>query len=425
MRYLRDYGEAQDRRGSQQRIRDENLMWVFRLLYKHREISRSDLTRMTGLSPTTVSTLVEKLVREKLVVEKGFAPTLSTGRKPVNLQICAFGRQIPVFTLGRRSVRYTLYNLQLDVLESGVVPMDTARYWSGKGEGRNEFPEVGREYADLILKVLHGRSQRFSPEAALAICINYPGVQTQRDGNIIMPGMRVSIQPDHFMRLETEFGLPVFMGSLAQSMAYAEKKYLETEYGDDEALMFVAVRSGVSLGVIGEEEPALQNRFYGEMGHMSINYRGKPCFCGRKGCLEEYVSREAIIARVEQAISFHPCATLAGRGDQLTLEMIGMAYDAGEREIVKVINEVAEQLYAGIYNAMCLTGVRRVFIGGGIERLGRGFLECIRMHAMSAGDFLQLSPSIDYGHIAGEDAGRGIARYYIEKVFRVGKKLEI
>ena len=227
------------------------------------------------------------------------------------------------------------------------------------------------------------------------------------------------------MRLETEFGLPVFMGSLAQSMAYAEKKYLETEYGDDEALMFVAVRSGVSLGVIGEEEPALQNRFYGEMGHMSINYRGKPCFCGRKGCLEEYVSREAIIARVEQAISFHPCATLAGRGDQLTLEMIGMAYDAGEREIVKVINEVAEQLYAGIYNAMCLTGVRRVFIGGGIERLGRGFLECIRMHAMSAGDFLQLSPSIDYGHIAGEDAGRGIARYYIEKVFRVGKKLEI
>lgn len=423
MRYLREHGEIRNQRGSQQKIRDENLKWIFRLLYKHCELSRSDLTRMTGLSPTTVSALVDVLIKEHLALEAGYAQTIATGRKPINLQICGSGRQIPVFTLGRKSVRYTLYNLQLDVLESMVIPMDSMRCWNRDDSAREGFPDVGREYAELIVRVLTGRSLRFSRERALALCITYPGRQ-EADGSLVMPGMRASIRPEHFYRLEDELRLPLFLGGVAQAMAYAEKRYLELENGDDEDLVYIAVRDSVGLGTAGREMDDRAERCCSEFGHMTVNYRGRTCYCGRKGCLEQYVSVDAIIARIEQAASFHPCEMLPADADRITLDMIGRAYDAGERGVAIAMNEVAEQLYAGIHNAVCFTGIRRVFLGGGIERLGPGFLECIRMYAANTDGLLGLQPEIAYGHIAIEDAGRGIARYYIENVYQPGKRFE-
>ena len=83
--------------GSQQVIKEDNIKLLFNLVRQNEEISRAELVRITILSPTTVSTLVDELLQENLLMESGFGTSDMPGRKPINLRIRAEGRQIPVF----------------------------------------------------------------------------------------------------------------------------------------------------------------------------------------------------------------------------------------------------------------------------------------------------------------------------------------
>ena len=422
MHYLIEREGLNDQRSSQQRIRDENLKWVFRLLCQHHELTRTDLTRMTGLSPTTVSALVEVLLRERLAVETGYARTLVTGRKPINLRICAEGRQIPVFSLSREGLRFVLYDLRLAVLEDIFLPMDSMVYSaSGKGGPVQDYRE-GRDYVALMLDVLRAKSVCFDPVRSPVICITYPGVYIEGDERCFMPSMRISIRRADLLRMEEELGIPIFMGKTAESMTYAERKWMEAQGLGVDKLICVSVRNTVCMSVLVNGE-ILTDKFFmpGDVGHITINHRGKPCVCGNRGCLEQYVSQSAIIERVAQALSFHASDILPVDKREITLEMIGKAYDAGETEVVKVINEVAEQLFAGLCNIVCMTGIRRILLGGGIERLGNGFLVQLRTLAESMRSDFKNSLSIGYGLLDESATGLGTAQYYIDKVFEAGK----
>ena len=118
MHYLSDFDGCVGRPASQKQIKEEKLKWLFNLLYEAGEMARADLARVTGLSPTTISALVDELIRKGLVVEAGFASTVQGGRKPINLRVNAQGRQIPTFTLHRWGLRFELYNLGMEVIEA-------------------------------------------------------------------------------------------------------------------------------------------------------------------------------------------------------------------------------------------------------------------------------------------------------------------
>ena len=82
---------------------------------------------------------------------------------------------------------------------------------------------------------------------------------------------------------------------------------------------------------------------------------------------------------------------------------------------------MAAQLFAGLCNIMYVTGIGRVYIGGEIERLGHGFLRQMKRLANEMEDSLKQRMDIDYGHIKIEDVGRGIAEYYIDRIFEIGR----
>ena len=200
MHYLVEREGQIDQRSSQQRIRDENLKWVFRLLCRHRELTRTDLTRMTGLSPTTVSALVEVLLKERLAVETGYAHTQTTGRKPINLRICAAGRQIPVFALNREGLRFVLHDLQLAVLEDIFLPLDSIVYSASGKSGAVQNYREGRDYVRLMLDVLRTKSRYFDPSLCPVICISYPGIFIEGEDRYFMPSMRISIRRADLMK---------------------------------------------------------------------------------------------------------------------------------------------------------------------------------------------------------------------------------
>lgn len=427
MLYLNKSEDDFERLTNQQLIKEENIKCLFNLLNKNHEMARADMVRVTGLSPTTVSALVDELLRENLVYETGYAKTAQTGRKPINLRINSAGRQIPVFAFNRWGVRYTLYDLNLNVLETLFVEHRADQYG---GFGRNAediSPDAGQDYANLARDILLHRSTLFHPEISLAICISMPCIFLQDRQEFSLSALRVTLKKETFQTLEDEFKLPVFFGNSSQSLAYAEKKYLDESGRETDNMLYINVCEGVGAGIIQNGEIQGGNQLLaGEIGHVSINYRGRPCSCGGRGCLEQYVNVDAVIERISQIASFSSNGMLGGLSDdleKLTLERIGEAYNANEKEIVDALDDIATQLFFGIYSVVCVTGIRKVVVGGGIEKLGDGFLKKLRSLANRTDtNLLMHGLSIDYACLGSENIGKGVAQYFIDKKFEIGKR---
>ena len=64
-----------------------NLTLVFNLINENQPVSRASIAHATGLSPTTVSSLVDELISENMVEETGMGKLSGSGRKPILLAV--------------------------------------------------------------------------------------------------------------------------------------------------------------------------------------------------------------------------------------------------------------------------------------------------------------------------------------------------
>jgi len=425
MHYLSD-AKSGGRTVNQMLIKEENKKCLFNLLNKNHEMARADMVRVTGLSPTTVSALVEELVKENLVVETGYAKTLQIGRKPINLRINAAGRQIPVFFFSREGLKFTLYNLQMEILETIFVPHDSGKYGGFEDGCSNCAPDAGEDYARIMENVLR-QSEQYRAEIAVAVCICFPGAFLKDQTLFSLTSMRVSLSVDTLKALEDRLKVPFFIGNISQALAYGEKKRLEASGCDREDLIYVNVCEGVGAGIIYKGDVlAGGGGFAGEIGHVTINYKGHRCVCGGRGCLEHYTNLNAIVERLSQVARLSPnCSLLAKmneNGGNLTLEMIRDAYDSGETDVAEAVNDIALQLLSGIYSMACVTGIQHIVIGGGIEKLGERFLERLRhLAGKDTSNLLLYGLTFEYGQLELTDAGLGVAEYFIDKRFGLAR----
>jgi predicted NBD/HSP70 family sugar kinase len=401
---------------AQQAIKEENLKRIFLELLGRGEMTRVQLSRSTGLSAATVSALVDELVRLGLFFETGPAKTDHIGRKPINLRIRPESRQLPVFSLTRWGAQFVVYDLNMQPLETLFLPHLSDQYGGFEDDEPDSDgnPDTGADYANLMRGALE-KSRLFDRARAIAVCVVSPGIFVHEKDAYSLSALHVSFSRTVMAELEKEIGVPLFFGNSSMAHAYAEKKALDAGGETVKDLMYIYVRDGVGAGILcgddlflGAEETA------GEIGHVTINAEGKRCVCGNRGCLEQYVNVDTILERVRRA------ATGGEAGNPVTLESIEAAYEAGHSQVIRVVDDIAEKLFRGIYSAICLTGIKRIVIGGGIEQLGQGFLKRLRSFTLeNGGRMLMRNVTIDYTCSGPDGDAKGIATYFLDKVFTI------
>ena len=116
----------------------------------------------------------------------------------------------------------------------------------------------------------------------------------------------------------------------------------------------------------------------GEIGHMTINFEGPDCKCGRKGCLETYCSSKAIINRTQKKLEQNPSTVFdevtGGQIDKLTIKQLFTAAKKGDKIASEVLAETAQYLGIGLANLVNLLNPEIIIIGGGIADGGPEFL---------------------------------------------------
>ncbi len=130
---------------------------------------------------------------------------------------------------------------------------------------------------------------------------------------------------------------------------------------DHQDVVMLTLGAGVGGGVILEGK-IYDGRGTGgmEFGHMVIVEDGEVCTCGRRGCLEAYVSETALDKR-----------TKAVFGTAMPLEeLLAMAL-AGDERARKILDDFVKKLGTGLVNIVNIFRPQLILLGGGVCRLGR------------------------------------------------------
>ncbi len=127
-------------------------------------------------------------------------------------------------------------------------------------------------------------------------------------------------------------------------------------------LLCVTIGTGIGCGVVLNGQVfAGAMRTAGELGHIPVAWQGRPCGCGRRGCLEAYASGSAIWA---QALERFP-EKLAGRPQRT--ETVFALSDEGDSEARALIDECTDRLAYGLAIMLNILSVDTVIISGGLS----------------------------------------------------------
>ncbi len=143
-------------------------------------------------------------------------------------------------------------------------------------------------------------------------------------------------------------------------------------------LVYLTISTGVGGGLI------LDGRVYrgaaanaGELGHLTIDYRGRPCACGRRGCVEAYCSGTNIAARAREALASGDASVLR-EASPLTARDVADAAAAGDPLARAIWDETTDMLGSAIANILDAFNPELVVLGGGVTRAGAQLLDPVR-----------------------------------------------
>lgn len=188
-----------------------------------------------------------------------------------------------------------------------------------------------------------------------------------------LPGWReVPIGP----LAEESFGVPFALENDATAGAVAEHRF---GAGRGAATMlYLTVSTGVGGGAIVNGSPLRGSAGNGgEFGHLTVRRGGRPCGCGRRGCLEAYSSGTAIALRAHEELLSGSASSLAAL-PAVTAADVCAAAAAGDPLASRVWSEAMDLLGAAVTDLVNVFEPDLVVLGGGVTRSGDLLLEPVR-----------------------------------------------
>jgi predicted NBD/HSP70 family sugar kinase len=264
-----------------------DLSAVLRLVGSGVATSRADLAAETGLSASTITQRVNRLVDAGLLTESGQGESRG-GRRPSLLQVNAAGGCLLTASIGATTCRFAVTDLAATVLASAAVDIDV-----------EEGPEkvlglLSRGFTELLEQV--------SPERPpMGVAIGVPGPVDTGAGRVIRPPMMVGWDGYRIAdAIAVDFpGVPVLVNNDANVMALGE---YWARHQEPEHLIFVKVGTGIGCGIVSNGRLHVgANGVAGDIGHIRVpDHDDVQCVCGRTGCVTAVASGKAIAAELRE-----------------------------------------------------------------------------------------------------------------------------
>jgi len=328
---------------------------VLRLIWQHRRVSRADIARLAGLSRSTVSEIVNEILPMGIVAESGEGPSQG-GRRPIVLEFRDDACTILGVEMGAAHLTVALTDLRGRVLAHA----------SREHPVRNDPHGTRRLIEALCRECLASPAAGERPLVGIGIAAPCPLDPSLPDrlSEIVLPAWGGRLGLDD---LSLRLAVPLMVDNDANLGALAEHWWGVGRDVDD--LAYIKVATGIGSGhVIGGEIYRGATGTAGEIGHISIDPKGKRCICGLQGCLATLAGGQALVERAQELGAEYPSSRLAGR--TVSVRDIEDAALEGDPLALRVATEAAEHLGRAVAGMMNLMNPSLVIVGGDLARLG-------------------------------------------------------
>lgn len=330
-------------------------------------ISRAAIAQAMDVSRSTISAIVDELIANGLVLERG-AGASRGGRRPIVLQINSEAGRALGIDIGATHALVTLADAQGHILAEAEAALDIA-----------QSPETYLHHVYGLVETCLQHAH-CALDDVKTIGVGVPGPVILDKGIVsappIMPGW------DGFAireRLQEKWTKPILLDNDADFGALGEWAY---GAGQGESnLVYIKIGTGIGCGIL------LNGQIYhgvlgtaGEIGHVTITEDGPPCTCGNYGCLEAMAGGRAIAQRAELAVKAGQRTMLANvnHGRAITARDVAEAAQAGDVVSQQLLGDAGRHVGSAVASLINLLNPGTVLIGGGVMGAGEVFMNAVR-----------------------------------------------
>ena len=354
--------------GSLRSLRELNRGRVIGALRDRGRASRAEIARATGLSRSTVSSIVSDLIEAGLLTEDaeetGVAHGEAGGRPPVLLSLNHSAGLAVGIDFGHTHLRVAVSDLSHDVLAESRRELDV-----------DHSAEDGLDAAAELVEEVLGQA-KVGRDGVLGVGMGLPGPINRATGQVgsssILPawvGVDAAAEMERRLRLPVHVENDANLGALAEYVWGAGKGHTD--------VIYIKLSSGVGAGLLlGGRLHEGAGGTAGEIGHTHAQGGTAICRCGSRGCLETVASARAIAEQLG-----------ASRGEPVsTQELLQLTAD-GDPAAARLIAEAGREIGVALAGLCNLINPDCVIIGGDLSAAGEmvtePVLESIRRYAIA------------------------------------------
>lgn len=379
---------------NQQFIKAENKKMIYTLISDTPAISRVNLASVTKLSKTTVSALVDELIQDGYVLDKGAAESSRQGRKPNSLCVNKKDNAFIVMNWRARTIQTALLTSAYEMIAVEEAAVDYL----------GDYITQIKDRFDCFL-AKHGSGKNI-----LGVCIVIPGIVDGLHKKIISMVLPISEEEPVIDKMRTAIPhYPLAFFNDTACFAYAENAFGGNDVNN---YVYLNINEGIGASLVQDGNFLRGATGMGiQFGHFSVDRDGEPCICGNRGCLEHRIGEMALAKRAREC----GADQAFGGMEQIQFKDVGRLAVEGNAEVLKLIRCLSSDLSFGLGNLITVFHPESIVIGGMGRKLGKIFLNQVRADMKFTGfQRFVADVSIDFAKLQEDAVFQGAAKYYMD-----------
>lgn len=239
------------------------------------------------------------------------------------------------------------------VVDIGGTKIAVARIEAGEITERHQIATPRTGHGSDLTDAVAQTVRKISPSPArLGVAVT----------GIVTEGCLTALNPDTLAvenkypivaSLRRRLGVAPLAVNDAQAAAFHESRAIGAR---TKRLAFITVSTGIGAGIVldGQLQTG-RHGLAGHAGHMTVDWSGPLCGCGRRGCVEALASGTAIARRASDII-----------GKEISTPAVFAAAHQGDEHCTRVIDDAVQALCAMIADLVASLDLDLIRLGGGV-----------------------------------------------------------
>ncbi|HUU30379.1 MAG TPA: ROK family protein [archaeon] len=323
---------------------------VINIIREKAPISRVEISKLTGLKKSTISSIVSDLIGEALIYEDSLGES-SVGRKPIFLRLNERGRLVGVIDVRHVKTTVAICDLGRHVLKKKVIRTES-------GDGKRFFSNCGKILSDLA---------RLYSVPLTGVGVSVPALANHTEGIIYRDDTHNWMNINVYQLVGQHVGCPVFAENDAKAGALAQLWFAD-DTGNVSNFVFLLICEGIGVGMVMNR--TLYHGVHsldGQFGLQLIKINGKWEEITRDNTWEDNSSDLGVVRRYCE-YSGNIWENNLEDIERNMEQVINLACN-GEHHAVRALKETARYLAVGIANINNGLGPERIIIAGKIVQV--------------------------------------------------------